>query len=112
MRAFRDGTPYAGEDLFSASTPGLTARCTRDGPTPGMCLSERRIDGADLTFRFPRSWLAQWRDVADAMDRLTAQLHGPKDRQPRQAAAASSTRGMVGIRGKAYRRSRACRPPR
>jgi hypothetical protein len=78
MRAFRDGTPYSNEDLFLASTPNLTARCTRDGATPGMCLSERRIDGADLTFRFPRSWLSQWRDVADAMDRLTLQLHGPK----------------------------------
>jgi hypothetical protein len=48
----------------------------RDAETPGMCLSERRIGGADLTFRFPRSWLSQWRDVADAMDRLAAQLHG------------------------------------
>ncbi len=79
LRAFRDGTPYSGEDLFVADTPDLTARCTRDGKTPGMCLSERRIDGADLTFRFPRNWLAQWRDVANAMDRLTVQLHGPAD---------------------------------
>jgi hypothetical protein len=78
VRAFRDGTPYSNEDLFSASAPNLNARCTRDAATPGMCLSERRIDGADLTFRFPRSWLAQWRDVANAMDRLTTQLHGPK----------------------------------
>ena len=78
MRAFRDGTPYGGEDLFYASTPDLTARCTRDAKTPGMCLSERRIGGADLTFRFPRSWLSQWRDVADAMDRLIVQLHGTK----------------------------------
>jgi hypothetical protein len=76
MRAFRDGTPYAGEDLFSADQPRLNARCTRDGRTPGACLSERRIDGADLTFRFPRSWLGQWRDVAGSMDRLTLQLRG------------------------------------
>jgi hypothetical protein len=76
LRAFRDGTPYAGEDLFSAASPLFSARCMRDAATPGMCLSERRIDGADLTFRFPRSRLAQWRDVADAMDRLSAQLHG------------------------------------
>jgi hypothetical protein len=78
MRAFRDGSPYSNEDLYFANTPNLSARCTRDTTTPGMCLSERRIEGADLTFRFPRSWLAQWRDVADAMDRLTLQLHGPK----------------------------------
>jgi hypothetical protein len=78
IRAFRDGTPYSNEDLILASTPNLSARCTRDAATPGMCLSERRIEGADLTFRFPRSWLAQWHDVADAMDRLTLQLHGSK----------------------------------
>jgi hypothetical protein len=78
MRAFRDGSPYANEDLFSADAPSLYARCTRDGMTPGMCLSERRVDGADLTFRFPRNWLAQWRDVANAMERLTAQMHGPR----------------------------------
>ena len=64
-------------NLFVANTPSLTARCTRDSSTPGMCLSARRVDGADLTFRFPRSWLGQWRDVANAMDRLTVQLHGP-----------------------------------
>jgi hypothetical protein len=74
-RAFRDGSPYGGEDLFSAGAPAFTARCTRDAATPGMCLSERRIDGADLTFRFPKDWLTRWRDVALSMDRLTAQLH-------------------------------------
>jgi hypothetical protein len=78
MRAFRDGSPYGNEDLFVAGAPSLSARCTRDDVTPGMCLSERRVDGADLTFRFPRSWLSQWRDVANAMNRLSAQLQGPK----------------------------------
>jgi hypothetical protein len=78
VHAFRDGTPYSNEDLFLANTPDLDARCTRDAATPGMCLSERRVEGADLTFRYPRSWLAQWRDVANAMDRLTVELHGSK----------------------------------
>ena len=78
MRAFREGSPYSGEDLFFASSSDMAARCSREAATPGMCLSERRIEGADLTFRFPRSWLAHWRDVADAMDRLTLQLHGSK----------------------------------
>lgn len=72
---FRDGTPYAGEDLAVAEAPPLIARCSRDTATPGMCLSERRVGGADLTFRFPRSWLGQWRDVAEAMERLVARLH-------------------------------------
>ena len=78
MRAFREGSPYGGEDLFSAGAPNFVARCTREAATPGMCLSERRVEGADLTFRFPRSWLAQWRNVAEAMDRLTQQLHSQK----------------------------------
>ena len=78
LRAFRAGSPYGGEDFYFALTPALSARCSRDATTPGMCLSERRIDGADLVFRFPRSWLAQWRDVATAMERLTLQLHGGK----------------------------------
>ncbi|MGY0573178.1 hypothetical protein ACTGJ9_020505 [Bradyrhizobium sp. RDM12] len=78
MRAFRGDTPYGSEDLYSATSPALTARCTRDAATPGMCLSDRRIGGADLTFRFPRSWLSQWRDVANAMEKLTAQLRGPR----------------------------------
>jgi hypothetical protein len=77
MRMFRAETPYAGEDFYSATSPALAARCTRDAATPGMCLAERRVDGADLTFRFPRSWLSQWRDVAEAMEKLTAQLRGP-----------------------------------
>ena len=37
-----------------------------------------RTDGADLTFRFPRTWLAQWRDVANAMERLTARMRAAK----------------------------------
>ncbi len=77
-RPFRDSSPYSREDLFVGDGSALVARCTRDAATPGMCLSERRIGGADLTFRFPRAWLAQWRDVGDAMDTLTAQLSGKR----------------------------------
>jgi hypothetical protein len=77
IHAFREGSPYGSEDLFFSDMPNISARCTRDAATPGMCLSERRVDGADLTFRFPRSWLAQWHEVARAMDRLTLALHGP-----------------------------------
>jgi hypothetical protein len=78
MRSFRAGTPYDGEDLFQAEQPALSTRCTRDAATPGMCLSERRIDSADLTFRFPRSWLSHWRGVADSIERLTLQLHSAR----------------------------------
>lgn len=76
LQAFRDGTPYEQEDLLLAQGQDkqLVARCTRDRETPGTCLSERRINGADLTFRFPRQWLSQWRDVVVAMDALTERL--------------------------------------
>ena len=78
LTSFRDDTPYANEDLAVGDNDALIARCTRDTGTPGMCMSERRIEGADLTFRFPRRWLGQWREVAETMDRLVARLH----RQP------------------------------
>jgi hypothetical protein len=75
--AFREGTPYQGEDLiYDASAPGFLVRCTRNGPgpTPGICLYERRIDAADLVVRFPRDWLGDWRMVAGKLDRLIASL--------------------------------------
>ena len=78
IRPFRENTPYTGEDLVYASSPYIIARCSRDGKTPGMCLSERRIEGADLTFRFPRAWLEKWRDVAGAMDQLIGQMRRPR----------------------------------
>ena len=73
-RAFRDTSPYRGEDLFMAEKPGFVTRCTRDTMTPGMCLSERRVDGAHLTFRFPRSWLSDWRSVAASMDKIVERI--------------------------------------
>ncbi len=39
-----------------------------------MCLSERRVDGAHLTYRFPRSWLSDWRGVATAMDAIVDRM--------------------------------------
>src|SRR5262245_16367903 len=74
---FREGTPYQGQDLvYYAATPTFLARCSRNGagPTPGICLYERRIEGADLTLRFPRDWLDDWPLVAGNIDRLIARL--------------------------------------
>jgi hypothetical protein len=73
-RSFRDNSPYDGEDFFYADQPSLSARCTRDQTTPGMCVSERRQGAADIAFRFPRAWLAQWQELTGAMDRITLQL--------------------------------------
>jgi hypothetical protein len=81
MMSFRPGTPYQGEDLiYDADAPqNFLVRCTRNGPgpTPGMCFKVRRIGDADVTVRFVRDWLADWRPVADNIDKLIAMLRPP-----------------------------------
>ena len=77
IQAFRDGTPYQGEDLiYDKAVPSFLVRCTRNraGPTPGTCLYERRVETADIVVRFPREWLGDWRIVAGAIERLIASL--------------------------------------
>ena len=78
LRAFRDGTPYQGEELvFESQAPEhFLARCSLRGVVnSGSCLLERRIGDADISVRFPRDWLAGWRDVAAGIDKLIARLH-------------------------------------
>ena len=78
LRAFRDDTPYRGEELvFDSETPAhFLARCTTRGAVgSGNCLLDRRIGDADVTIRFPRDWLSDWRKVADGVDALMQRLH-------------------------------------
>ncbi|HEX3709113.1 MAG TPA: hypothetical protein VHV56_04415 [Pseudolabrys sp.] len=78
LRGFRDGTPYQGEELvFESDAPThFLARCSKQGVTnSGSCLLERRIGNADVTLRFPRDWLSEWRRVAASIDHLMARLH-------------------------------------
>jgi hypothetical protein len=78
LRGFRDDTPYKGEELvFEQAAPEhFLARCSRKGVTnSGTCLLERRIGSADVTLRFPRDWLSDWKSVADGIDRLMTRLH-------------------------------------
>jgi hypothetical protein len=75
---FRAGTPYESEDLVYLGTnpEQFFARCTRPARSvPGTCIHERALDAAEVSFRFPRDWLADWRNVAASFDRLVAQLH-------------------------------------
>jgi len=75
---FRSATPYDGEDLvYTANNPEqFFTRCTRaTGAVRGTCISERALDGALISIRFPRDWLSDWRNVAAGFDRLTTQLH-------------------------------------
>ena len=78
LRGFRDGTPYQGEELvFEQAAPAhFLARCSRKGvANSGTCLLERPIGNADITLRFPRDWLGDWKGVAAGIDRLIARLH-------------------------------------
>jgi hypothetical protein len=78
LKKFRDDTPYRGEELaFDPQAPAhFLARCTLQGVSgSGTCLTERRIGQADITVRFPRDWLDDWRGVAAGIDRLLKRLH-------------------------------------
>jgi hypothetical protein len=81
VQGFRDGSPYQGEDLIldPAAPERFLLRCSRQvGSTPAMCLHERRIAGADITLRFPRQWLTDWRAVAGGIERLLASFRPAK----------------------------------
>ena len=79
-RAQRAGLPrrlaLSGRGPDPTSRPRPSASCSaaraRSPRRPRMCLHERRIAGADVTVRFPRVWLDDWRKVADGIDRLIA----------------------------------------
>ncbi|HTQ14969.1 MAG TPA: hypothetical protein VMH86_13925 [Rhizomicrobium sp.] len=73
--AFRDDSGYRGEDLFVGQTAdGLVdLRCVRlsaqvANPT---CLRDQRLGHhVALNYRFMRSHLAQWQDIATGVDKL------------------------------------------
>ena len=113
LRAFRNGTPYQGEELVfeTAGAHAFPRPLHARGVTnSGNCLLERRIGEADITFRFPRDWLTDWRSVAAGIDRLLARLHpsASSDRaqrnrgtdppiQPGRKSASASTRSTSKI---------------
>jgi hypothetical protein len=75
---FRAGTPYEGEDLvYLAENPEeFFALCSRPIRTlPGTCIQERSLDAAEITLRFSRERLQDWRNTAAGFDRLVTQLH-------------------------------------
>jgi hypothetical protein len=83
VKRFRDGTPYQGDDLFYDPTAPdrFIARCSRPGAgdTPGICLVERRLGGStDVTVRFPRDWLSEWRTLSADISRLIDTLQAPR----------------------------------
>lgn len=76
MLPFRADTPYLGEDLlYDPQAPDhFVTRCTRDkGPTPGVCIYERFFGKANVSFRVPRAWLGDRRNVLAGIDRVIEQ---------------------------------------
>ena len=57
----RDGSEQPASPTTLAGTPATVTLC-----------------GTGFTTTEPAAIRAQWRDVANAMDRLTLQLHGPR----------------------------------
>jgi hypothetical protein len=64
-RAFVDGSPFAGDELYYVAPEGrdFAARCRRPDPsrkTPNTCIAEFRFGDLDVELRFAASLLSQW----------------------------------------------------
>jgi len=65
-RAFVDGSPFEGDELFYVAPEGrdFAARCRRPDPsrqTPNTCIAVFRLGDLDVELRFAASLLSQWR---------------------------------------------------
>lgn len=78
-RKFKDGGPYQGEDLLSdlATSERFFVRCTRAGAIHARCVLDRRIENTDVSIRFPREWLGEWREALANMERLLVFIRPP-----------------------------------
>jgi hypothetical protein len=64
-RAFEDGSPFEGDELFYVQPEGreFAARCRRPDPsrgTPNTCISVIRSGGLDIEIRFSSELLGDW----------------------------------------------------
>ncbi|MGD1016844.1 MAG: hypothetical protein ABR863_10470 [Roseiarcus sp.] len=64
-RAFLDGSPFEGDELFYVPPEGreFAARCRRPDPrrkTPNTCISDFRLGALDVEMRFSAALLAEW----------------------------------------------------
>lgn len=73
---FRPESGYDGDELYAASGPGgplllLCERPAQDVPSPNCFIIDRpEPGGINLTCRFKRSQLSQWRRIEAGVDRL------------------------------------------
>jgi hypothetical protein len=64
-RAFVDGSPFAGDELYYVAPDGreFAARCRRPDParkTPNTCLYDFRLGDLDVEARFSAALLSEW----------------------------------------------------
>lgn len=76
---FRNNSGYRGEDLFVGSVGNgiVVMRCTRPGAglPSANCLREIQLTpNVSLSYRFARSQLARWYQIADGVSRLMARF--------------------------------------
>ena len=69
-RAFVDGSPFEGDELFYVAPEGrdFAARCRRPDPsrkTPNTCIAVFRLGDLDVELRFAASLLSQWRALKE-----------------------------------------------
>jgi len=74
--SFRDDSGYRGEDLFvgQAGQGLVVMRCVRlsqDVPSPSCLRDATLARGISITYRFKRAHLANWRQIAEGVDKLT-----------------------------------------
>ncbi len=79
-RAFQDGSPYEGEDLYFSPPEGraFAARCARptvppDG-LPETCIAALRESGLDVDLRFTTALLSQWEKLAEGSRALVKSM--------------------------------------
>jgi hypothetical protein len=80
---FRDDSGYRNEDLFvGQSDKGpIVLRCVRlsqDVPSPSCLRDERIGKSVALSYRFKRTHLSDWRDIAGGIDALVASFRKAK----------------------------------
>lgn len=64
-RAFQDGSPFEGQELYFVAPEGrdFAARCGRPDSsrkTPNACVYDFRLDGLDVELRFSAAILSEW----------------------------------------------------
>jgi len=69
-RAFVDGSPFEGDELFYVAPEGreFAARCRRPDPsrkTPNTCIADVRFGDLDVELRFAASLLSQWKALKE-----------------------------------------------